>query len=56
MDTKSKRYLNRSQNTARVPRHYSHLIEDDIFTKAGLWIVGGIIVFLVLVVIGALVS
>ena len=54
MNTKSKRYLDRSQSISRVPRHYSHLIEDSIFVKTGLTIIGGIAIFLVIIVISAL--
>ena len=55
MNTKSKRHLDRSQHAGRVPRHYSHLIEGDVFEKTGLLIVGAIIVFLIIVVLSALV-
>ena len=53
MDTKSKRYLNRSQNTARVPRHYSHIIEDTPAVNIGLGIVIILVLFLLIVVLSA---
>jgi len=40
---------------ARAPRHYSKFI-DDAGTQLGLWIVGGIVLFLLWVVCMALVG
>lgn len=55
MNTKSKRQLNRSQHATRAPRHYSKIINDEIFVHIGWWIVGIIIAFLICVVLLALV-
>ncbi len=44
-------YAKKNVHLGRAPKHFSHIIDDQIFVSAGLVIIGVLILLLVLVIL-----